>query len=309
MAELTITTMTDAPLRSSFRHLISADDLSAETVSALLKLAADHEEVNLIAAPVSAALLMFQPSFRTRLGFAQAISRVGGVGHVLTEFREIPDGTAAESLSDTLRVAAGMTDLVIVRTPGRLADLSGGFIKPVINAGDDSEHPTQALIDILAIETLSGPWEALTIGISGDLQMRATRSLLKLIALKPPKAVRLISPPSRRGDSVDLLHAIRERADWSDFMDLRGLDALYLSGLPPKRGEDFLAEDLRLQYALTAKTIDRLPPGARVFSPMPVIDEISDAVRSDARVAIFKQSDLGVRMRIAVLGYVLGKCC
>jgi aspartate carbamoyltransferase catalytic subunit len=298
--------MNDIPPRSDLRHLISVDDLSVETVSKLLDLAGDTNQLISIRFPASVALLIFQPSLRTRLGFARAIIRIGGVGHELSDIRSIPNGEATESLNDTLRVAAGMTDLVIVRSAGQLADLSSSFIKPVINAGDDHEHPTQALIDMLAISSLSGRWEELTIGISGDLQMRATRSLLKLISRMPPKAVRLMSPLSRRGDALDLVQSIRERTEWSEQLNLLGLDALYLSGLPPSRGKDVLDPELRTRYALTDNTIDQLPAHARVFSPMPVIDEISAGVRTDARLAIFEQSDLGVNMRIAVLGYVLG---
>jgi aspartate carbamoyltransferase catalytic subunit len=47
--------------------------------------------------------------------------------------------------------------------------------------------------------------------------------------------------------------------------------------------------------------LTRLPPGAIVLSPLPVIDEINQSARRDARLRMFWQSDQAVFVRMALL--------
>lgn len=288
------------------RHLISIDQLSADDIFALLAKAETFSKGAFVEARrFSAAVLMLQPSLRTRLGFAEAVTRLGGVAHVISTRRELVDGSADESLPDTLRVANGMTDVTIVRADGPIADSVRLCRRPVINAGDDEEHPTQALIDLFAIQQVRGPWQKLSIGVCGDLRMRAARSLCKALAIVPPRRIRLMAPASRRGDAEALLAPIRDRVEWAEGGDWTGLDALYLGGLPERRGADVIEAPERALYSVSSQNIARLSEDARVFSPMPVIDEIADALRPDPRIAMYVQSDLSVAMRMAVLAHVL----
>ena len=71
------------------------------------------------------------------------------------------------------------------------------LVARIINGGDAFEHPTQALIDRFAIEQLVGPNRDLHIGISGDLTMRYTTSLLALLAESPPCPTALFAAPGR----------------------------------------------------------------------------------------------------------------
>lgn len=299
--------MTAGHTRSDVQHFLSVDQLSAPDILALLERAkACGENASAERRDFSATLLMLQPSLRTHLGFAEATRRLGGVAHAISARRELASGSANESLADTLRVITGMTDVAVVRASGVLADHVAQCRSPIINAGDDLEHPTQALIDLFAIQQLCGPWENLCIGICGDLNMRATRSLCKALAIVPPRRIWLMAPATRRGDAEALLRPIADRIEWGEGGAWDGLDALYLSGLPERRGSNALGAAERARYALTEQNIAALSEGARVFSPMPVIDEISDALRDDARVAIYRQSELGVAVRMAVLLRALG---
>lgn len=82
---------------------------------------------------------------------------------------------------------------------------------------------------------------------------------------------------------------------------------LYLVGLPAGSGPVFLGESDRRRYALTPAVLAELPEEAVVLSPMPVIDEIDPQARSDPRVRIFEQSDLGVPLRMALVTDLLDR--
>lgn len=97
----------------------------------------------------------------------------------MSESRWSQGMSAAEPFGDTLRAVSGMVDTVVLRTSFRLDRplVQRRAACPVTNGGDASgEHPTQALIDLFAIEKLAGPITDLHVGISGNLTMRTCRS-------------------------------------------------------------------------------------------------------------------------------------
>jgi aspartate carbamoyltransferase catalytic subunit len=254
------------------------------------------------------ALIFLSSSLRTRTGFAVAATRLGGTALSVVEARSGAEMSATESFADTLRVTAGMVDLVVVRTA---APLDRAMVRrlspvPVVNGGDPGgEHPTQALIDLMAMQRFAGPISELHVGICGDLTMRATRSLLALLSRRPPARLTLIAPPVRQSHGVVLSAALQDRTEIRDVADLTGLDVLLLTGLAPgPNGE--LSATKRGLYALNTEGAGSLPSTAIVLSPGPVIDEISPDVRGDPRLRVFEHSDLGVQVRMAVLQYLLG---
>ncbi|TFV66844.1 hypothetical protein E4P40_24965 [Blastococcus sp. CT_GayMR20] len=115
------------------------------------------------------------------------------------------------------------------------------------------------------------------------------------------------SPPFTRCSPGFLLPpALEDRTDRRSGGDFSDLDVLHLGGLAPGSGDDYLDDAARAPFALTPATAGTLPETAVVLSPMPVIDEIAPELRSDPRVRIFDQSDLGVSVRAAVLRLLLG---
>lgn len=249
---------------------------------------------------------MLQASLRTRMGFAEATRRLGGYPHFIDTLRIVTD-TVSEQLDDTIQVVGGMADLVVVRADATIADVAPSCPVPIINGGDRCEHPSQALIDLFAMEQLCGPIETLSVGVCGDLSMRATRSFLKVLTKVRPQGVRLLAPPSRRGDAEEIVSPLGAAVQIAEPGELHDLDVLYLAGLPVNKGEDTLSQEQRGRYAFHPGTEGNLPPTAHVISPMPVIDEIEASLRDDPRVSIFRQSGLGIAVRMAVLNRMLGR--
>jgi aspartate carbamoyltransferase catalytic subunit len=289
-------------------HLLDIDDLADPALEQLLSPAGARPAS--IRRPFVTGLLFLSASLRTRVGFAVATARLGGTPVVVAAARDTPEMSRAESLADTLRTLGGMVDAVVIR-PGQSLDralVRASSPVPVVNGGDPGgEHPTQALIDVFAMERLAGPVRDLHIGICGDLTLRATRSLLALLSRRPPRQLTLIAPPPRSGHRVALSPALVSRTDQRPEADFSGFDVLLLPGLPEGLAAGRLGEPERAAYALTEQTASTLPRDAIVLSPMPVIDEISAAARHDPRIRMFEQNDLGVQVRMAVLRYLLGE--
>jgi aspartate carbamoyltransferase catalytic subunit len=250
------------------------------------------------------ALMFLSPSMRTRVGFAVAAIRLGATAVDVHDLRFTPDMSDAESLDDTLRVVSGMADVVVLRSD---APLDRTMVRdraacPVVNGGDPGgEHPTQALIDAFAMVRMKGELSSLRVAICGDLTMRAVRSMLALFSRRPPRALVLIAPPQRRAHGVSLSPALAPVVEVRGGASFEDVDVVLMAGLPPGPADFFVDPPTRAAYALSERNVGTLAGDAVVLSPMPVIDEISTAVRHDPRVRMYEQSDLGVSVRCAVL--------
>ena len=242
--------------------------------------------------------MFLETSLRTRVGFAAAAARLGGQSIDIAERRgdavAMPEGWA-----DTLRVVSGNVDLVVAR-PGRPLDVSQLrplLVSSFLNGGDvghHSEHPSQALIDLYAIEQARGPVSELTVAICGDLRMRAVRSLVRLFARFPPGRLVVISDP-RLYDATNVIAEDRVMSDIGD------VDVLYVAGIP----HGALDEPGRARLRVDRKALAALPSDGVVLSPMPVIDEIATTARSDPRIRMLQQSDDALFVRMALIEALL----
>jgi aspartate carbamoyltransferase catalytic subunit len=282
------------------RVVVHVGDLETEEIRRILLRAADLRAgaVTRLDQPPLVGLLFLEPSLRTRVGFAAAAARLGGQSIDIGE-RRANQAAMPESWADTLRVVSGHVDLVVAR-PGRPLDgsqLRGLLVSSFLNGGDagrEGEHPSQALIDMYAIEQACGPVSRLTIAICGDLRMRAVRSLVRLFARFPPRRLVQISDPRLR-DGAEA--GPEDRAPW----ELDDVDVLYVAGIP----HGALDEPGRARLRVDRRALDALPAGAVVLSPMPVIDEIATTARADPRIRMFQQSDDALFVRMALIETLL----
>lgn len=281
-------------------RLVRVDDLGEGRARAILQRA---NELAAGAPPrgLGGAVLLafFEPSTRTRLGFARAAADVGAATIVLESTRFGAGTTAPESLGDTLAVAAEYAEVVVIRHPDYPLPLPSGPAS-VVSAGlGREEHPTQALIDLSAVEAEFGRVDGLRWGIVGDIGgSRSAKSLLRSLRWFAPAEVRLMAPVGREAhpEVVDGLPARQAGPG-----DVEGLDVLYVAGLPPGEGSARLTDDDRRPWAVGRATVDRLPPTGRILCPMPIIDEIDRRVDDDPRCAWFRQNARGRHVRTAVL--------
>ena len=267
--------------------------------------------------------LFFEPSTRTRVSFGCAFNLLGG--HV----RETTDIKASaiskgESLYDTARVISGYSDIIAMRHPvaGSVEEFSRASRVPVINAGDGpSEHPSQALLDLYTIRKelkINGPIENLRIAMVGDLKYgRTVHSLSKLLSLYRNIHFTLISPRelAMPGDIIELLHNAGHTITETDNMEegLQNCDTVYLTRVQEERFSDPHEADIyRGRFRLNQSIYTRhCKPNTIIMHPLPrdsraEANELDNDLNQHPSLAIFRQTDNGVLIRMALFALTLG---
>lgn len=287
------------------RHLLSIDDLDDDTVGSLMERATSSAAGQRPQSdPRVVGLLFLQTSLRTRVGFSAAAHRLGWGPVEVTE-RRSSEVSTIESLADTIRVVADYVDVLVTRQARPAGELAAWVPDScaLLNAGDggpEAEHPTQALADLFAMEHLLGATDDLHVALTGDLRMRSARSLIRLLSRRRVGKVSLVTSPGLR----DGLRLPPVAAAWDvhdDVSALEEVDALHAVGIPHGATD----EGTRARLRVDRRSLDALTFRGRVFSPMPVIDEVAATVRDDPRVAFLEQSRLALHVRTAVLEHLV----
>lgn len=296
------------------KHVISPLDLSTQELSDILSLAGkildDPKKYFGCCHGKYLATLFYEPSTRTRLSFEAAMLNLGGS---VLGFSSADSSSAAkgESVSDTIRVVSSYADICAMRHPKEGAPYVASMHSsiPVINAGDGGHnHPTQTLTDLFTIKTLKGRLDHLTIGFCGDLKFgRTVHSLINAMVRYPDSRFILISPDELRIPTYlreEVLEAgnipYQETKALEEVMP--ELDILYMTRVQKERffneedyirlKDSFILDALKMQYARS----DML-----VLHPLPRVNEIATEVDDDPRAVYFKQAELGVYVRMALI--------
>ena len=294
-------------------HFLSATDLERPQVDALLALADGFVALNRhrnkkldFLTGRTLINLFFEASTRTQSSFELAGKRLGAdVVNMSPRTSSIVKG---ETLIDTaVTLNAMRPDILVVRhgASGAASLLSQKVTCAVINAGDGQhEHPTQALLDALAIRRAFGRIDGLTVAICGDvLHSRVARSNVAMLTLMGAR-VRLVGPPT-------LLPAEAERWGVETHHDLEtgisGADVVMMLRLQTERMQGALVPSTREYFrlwGLDRAKLARAAPGARVMHPGPMNRgvEIDSDVADDAAISLIQdQVEMGVAVRMAVL--------
>ena len=289
----------------SARHIVGIGDLTDEEITDVLERAASFADG---AAPPRADKLIglgfFEASLRTRVGFASAAHRSGASVVEVNDRRAAVD-SMPESLIDTVRTVSGYIDALIVRAPRPAGEVAAAVLSdvPFLNAGDrgpGAEHPSQALIDFFAIERMVGPIDSVHVAICGDLRMRSARSLLALLARRPPASLSLITDESLLAGFA-LPAALVELTSFTTLERLGSVSVLNAVGIPHGAATEGVRSTLRID----GRALSAMSATGIVLSPMPIIDEIASSARSDPRMRYFEQSDLALSIRMALLDLLL----
>ncbi|MEX0900670.1 MAG: aspartate carbamoyltransferase catalytic subunit [Gammaproteobacteria bacterium] len=303
--------MTDA----GSRHLLGLADLDDASFHQLLERA---DALDAAPPPPSltgrtVANLFFEPSTRTRASFELAATRLGA--HVLN--LDIPRSSTSkgETLVDTVRALQAMqvdTFVVRHRDDGILraaVSALGNHAPSFVNAGEGrSEHPTQGLIDALAVQRRFGDCAGLRIAIIGDIaHSRVARS--SAIALSRLGAEVCVAGP------VSLLpDAPFQGARLADGFDdaISGAMVVMMLRVQRERMAAGGAPDdaaYHAEWGLTRARLARAAKGAVVMHPGPFNRgvEIASDVADGPDSMILDQVALGVPVRMAVLEWVANR--
>ena len=284
---------------------------------------ANRERVTRVLEGAILGNMFFEPSTRTRVSFGCAWNLLGG------EVRETTGIKASalakgESFYDTARVLSGYSDAIVMRheIEGSVAEFAAASRVPVLNGGDGAnEHPSQALLDLYTIDRElrynHKPIDKMTIALVGDLRFgRAVHSLCKLLSLFESVRFSLVSP-----------EALRLPSGYIEFMQSKGHQVTETSNLQEGISQADIVYVTRTQEerfdspeeALRYKGLFRLnqavytefcQPNTVIMHPLPrdtraEANELDNDLNDNPNLAIFRQTDNGVVIRMALFALVL----
>tara|TARA_B110000444_G_scaffold243103_1_gene261089 strand:- start:199 stop:1212 length:1014 start_codon:yes stop_codon:yes gene_type:complete len=267
--------------------------------------------------------MFFEPSTRTRVSFGCAFNLLGG------QVRETSDVKTSsiskgESLYDTARVISGYSDIIVMRHPqsGSVSEFAKASRVPVINGGDGpNEHPSQALLDLYTIkkELMSNDRQidGMNIAMIGDLKHgRTVHSLSQLLLLYDNITFTLISPAELKmpAEIVSELTAAGHKVIETEDMEagLNDNDTVYLTRIQEERFTTKLEADIyRGRFRLNQSIYTRYcQPNTVIMHPLPrdsreEANELDNDLNQHPSLAIFRQTDNGVVVRMALFALVL----
>ena len=267
--------------------------------------------------------MFFEASTRTRVSFGSAFNLLGGEVRETAGF-ENSALVKGESLQDTARVLSGFSDVICMRhpQPGSVADFAAASRVPVLNGGDGAKlSSSQALLDLYTIRKeladKSRTIDGMSIAMIGDLRHgRTVHSLGKLLSLYDNIHVVLISPAelalpesiieSMRSSGVEVTVSHELTQSIAD-VDIVYSTRIQEERFASKQEADLYRGKFRLNQAIYTEYCQ---PNTVIMHPLPR-DSRADANELDIdlddnpNLAIFRQTDNGVLVRMALFALVL----
>ena len=311
------------------QHILSVNQFDLDAISQIFYVA-DNMEVYRRREKRTTVLdgailgnLFFEPSTRTRVSFGTAFNLLGGA---VRETTGVTNSALAkgESLYDTARVLSGYSDIIAMRHPdaGSVEEFSRGSRVPCINGGDGpNEHPTQALLDLYTIkkelEFFGRGIDGLHIAMVGDLKYgRTVHSLAKLLCLFKNVRFTFIAPTELSMPDY-VLDAITNAGHKFEVQDsLEGhfdADICYQTRVQEERFEtQEEANKYRGKFRLNQSIYTQhFQSKTVIMHPLPRdsredANELDNDLNHNPNLAIFRQTDNGVLVRMALFALALG---
>ena len=303
---------------AAITHLLSADSIDSNDVDGYCR-AAEFFEAGRTLTPgavgKAVALLFFQASTRTRIGFEAATAALGATAIGVDDMSASrSNARSGETLEDCAAVVSRFSDAIVVRhhESGAAARMAAKSLKPVINAGDGwNEHPTQALIDIFALRRGLGTLREKSIAFGGDPRGRTVRSLAYLLRYEAPREI-VFCPPSYYDIPRDVLEIfgksqIRCRMVTDITYALAECDAVMMapydmSDIGEAAASAYVSPKATPEsHVITPDKIERVGSRALIYHPLPRQEEIHPSCDDLPNAMYFEQVRLSKFVRMAVL--------
>jgi ornithine carbamoyltransferase len=283
------------------RDLLSIADLTREELQRLL---GDSErDLGRPFAGKGVALVFQKPSARTRNSMEMAVVQLGG-HPVYIQKDEVGLGTR-ESAEDVARTLACYHSVIAARVVDHrdLLAVAAATEAPVLNMLSDTDHPLQALADLLTVKQLLGRLEGARIAYVGDGDNNVCRSLSQGCALLGAE-LRIASP-----EGYGLSNApagVIQTADPAEAVD--GADVVYTDvwvsmGQDDEKEARFAALGAyQVNEALMARA-----PSARFLHCLPARrgEEVTAGVIDGPRSAVWRQAENRMHTARAALAWMV----
>lgn len=317
-------------MQFSGSHILSINQFERQDIEQLFRVAdsmqpyANRDRVTDVLRGAILGNMFFEPSTRTRVSFGCAFNLLGGE---VRETTGIQSSALAkgESLYDTARVLSGYGDVIVMRhpQPGSVDEFALASRVPVINGGDgDNEHPSQALLDLYTIEKEMESRgrvgiDHLKIAMIGDLKYgRTVHSLARLLGLFDHVTVTLVSPDALKmpEEIVEQMRRSGVTVVETDVLEssIKGVDIVYSTRIQEERFQSQEeANSYRGRFRLN-QTIytEHCEPNTVIMHPLPrdsrsEANELDNDLNNNPNLAIFRQTDNGLLVRMALFALIL----
>jgi ornithine carbamoyltransferase len=289
------------------RDLLTIAALDPDSLSHILDLSTGDAPGRPLAGK-GVALVFQKPSARTRNSMEMAVVQLGG-HPVYIQKDEVGLGTR-ESAEDVARTLACYHALIAARVMdhGHLDQLAAAVEVPVLNMLSDSDHPLQALADLLTVKQLRGTLDGARIAYIGDAN-NVARSLAQGCALL---GVELrVASPDGYGFSLEELGGfgavVTQTGDPAEAV--KGAQFVY-TDVWVSMGQDDEAEarnkalaPYRVDERLMAQADD-----AWFLHCLPAKrgHEVTDGVMDSARSAVWRQAENRMHTARGAMAWMLG---
>lgn len=292
------------------RDLLTIGALDWESLGRILELSTGDAPGRPLAGK-GVALVFQKPSARTRNSMEMAVVQLGG-HPVYIQKDEVGLGTR-ESAGDVARTLACYHALIAARVMDHphLDQLAAAVDVPVLNMLSDSDHPLQALADLLTVKQLRGTFEGARIAYVGDAN-NVARSLAQGCALLGVE-LRVASPdgygfsPEELGGFGGFGAAVTQTGDPVEAV--KGAQFVY-TDVWVSMGQDDEAEarnkalaPYRVDERLMAQADD-----AWFLHCLPAKrgHEVTDGVIDSARSAVWRQAENRMHTARGAMAWMLG---
>jgi ornithine carbamoyltransferase len=306
------------------RHLLSLIEVGPENLSRLVDHAlafADRPVTEPVLKGKTVGIYFKGTSTRTRSAFTVGAIKLGATP-VAYGPNDLQIATG-ETISDTARVLSGYLDALVIRTNASMDEMRAFAAQDemaVINAMSDTEHPTQAVADLVTIKEIFGRLKGVEILYVGEGNNTAA-ALALAVSLSPGMRLTLATPEGY-GMQPGVLETVRGLCAQSgstveEYHDLStlagGFDVVYATrwqtmGVPksdPHWKEKFMP------YRVTPELMRRFSKnGHTVFMhDLPAVrgDDVVDEVLDGPGSVAFRQAKHKMTSAMAVLEWCVAE--
>ena len=266
------------------RHLLSIRDLTAADLDWILAASEQPHPRPLVGKGV--ALYFEKPSARTRNSMELAVAQLGG-HPVYIQKDELGIGSR-ESVADVTHTLACYHAIIAGRVfdHSLLEEMARVNAAPVLNMLSATDHPLQALADLLTVKQLLGRLDSVKIAFIGEGN-NVSRSLAEACALAGAEFV-IASPEGfDLGNALDV-RQVRDPAEAVDGADIIYTDVWVSMGDEDNNERRRAFEPYQVDEALMA-----LAPNARFLHCLPAHrgEEVTAPVIDGPRSAVWRQAE------------------
>ncbi|HEX8180614.1 MAG TPA: hypothetical protein VF525_13785 [Pyrinomonadaceae bacterium] len=305
------------------RHVLSIAELGPENLTDILHrgfaIAAQQDGGAQPLKGKTVGIYFRGPSTRTRTSFTVAALKLGA-GTITYGPNDLQLVTG-ETIEDTARVLAGFLDALVIRTNKSVAEMQAFAAQDemaIVNAMSESEHPTQAIADLVTINEALGRLTDVHVLYLGEGNNTAA-SLALAMALTPGMRLTLVTPAGY-GLPATMLQTAQDLARQTGSTieqqhDIEHLpahvDAVYTTRWQtmgePKADADW--RERFAPYSVTPALMARVskPTGTIFLHDLPAVrgEDTHDAVLDGPQSRAFRQARHKLTSAMAVLSWCL----